>query len=101
MTWTDRFAGRTAIVTGGASGLGKAVAARIVAEGGKVLLWDVDATALHAVREELGEAHVRAVDVSDQVAVVSATAEAGVSERVDFEVATADSFSGSGFDSAE
>lgn len=36
--FAGRFASRTAIVTGGASGLGKAVAARIVAEGGTVAL---------------------------------------------------------------
>ena len=34
--YEGRFAGRTAVVTGGASGLGKASAARIIAEGGKV-----------------------------------------------------------------
>jgi NAD(P)-dependent dehydrogenase (short-subunit alcohol dehydrogenase family) len=72
----DRFAGRTAIVTGGASGLGKAVAARIVAEGGQVLLWDVDAAALHAAKDEIGQVSVRAIDVSDQMAVAGATAEA-------------------------
>ena len=33
--YQGRFAGRTAIITGGASGLGKAVARRMVAEGGK------------------------------------------------------------------
>ena len=32
----ERFAGRTAIITGGASGLGRATAQRIVAEGGRV-----------------------------------------------------------------
>lgn len=36
--YAGRFAGRNAIVTGGASGLGKQVAARIVAEGGQVAL---------------------------------------------------------------
>ena len=36
--YAGRFAGRCAVVTGGASGLGKATAARIVAEGGKVVL---------------------------------------------------------------
>jgi 3-oxoacyl-[acyl-carrier protein] reductase len=72
----DRFAGRTAIVTGGASALGKTLAARIVAEGGQVLLWDVDAAALHAARDEVGQVSVRAIDVSDQMAVASATAEA-------------------------
>lgn len=37
-----RFAGRRAVVTGGLSGIGEAVAKRIVAEGGKVAVWDVN-----------------------------------------------------------
>ena len=44
-----RFAGRAAVVTGGASGLGRSVAARIVAEGGRVALWDHNADALERV----------------------------------------------------
>ena len=36
--FAGRYAGRCAIVTGGASGLGKQVAARIIAEGGAVAL---------------------------------------------------------------
>jgi 3-oxoacyl-[acyl-carrier protein] reductase len=36
-----RFAGRRAVVTGGMSGIGEAVAKRIAAEGGKVVVWDV------------------------------------------------------------
>src|SRR4051812_15519809 len=76
MSWSDRFAGRTAIVTGGASGLGKAVASRLAAEGGRVVLWDVDAAALEAAKNELATTHVRVVDVSDQAAVVGATADA-------------------------
>jgi 3-oxoacyl-[acyl-carrier protein] reductase len=76
MSRADRFTGRSAIVTGGASQLGKAVAMRIVAEGGQVLLWDVDAAALHAVKDEIGVVSVRAIDVSDQMAVSAATAEA-------------------------
>ncbi|WP_312599138.1 SDR family NAD(P)-dependent oxidoreductase, partial [Brevundimonas sp.] len=51
-----RFAGRTAVVTGGASGLGKAAAARIVAEGGKVVLWDLNAETLTAAAAEVGAA---------------------------------------------
>jgi 2-dehydro-3-deoxy-L-rhamnonate dehydrogenase (NAD+) len=39
---TMRFAGRRAVVTGGASGIGEAVARRIAAEGGKVVIWDVN-----------------------------------------------------------
>ncbi|WP_369800254.1 SDR family NAD(P)-dependent oxidoreductase, partial [Caulobacter sp. Root1472] len=41
------------MVTGGASGLGKAVAARIVAEGGQVSLWDLDAEGLKAAAAEV------------------------------------------------
>ena len=71
-TYANRFAGRCAVVTGGASGLGKAVAARIVAEGGKVALWDLDAEGLEAAAAEVGAAHTVALDVSDQAAVAAA-----------------------------
>jgi 2-dehydro-3-deoxy-L-rhamnonate dehydrogenase (NAD+) len=37
-----RFAGRAAIVTGGASGLGRETAQRLVAEGARVSIWDLD-----------------------------------------------------------
>ena len=36
-----RFQGRRAVVTGGLSGIGEAVAKRITAEGGKVVVWDM------------------------------------------------------------
>jgi 3-oxoacyl-[acyl-carrier protein] reductase len=32
----------TAVITGGASGIGLAVASRVIAEGGQVTLWDVN-----------------------------------------------------------
>ncbi|MDB5455203.1 MAG: 3-oxoacyl-ACP reductase [Caulobacter sp.] len=70
--FSGRYAGRTAVVTGGASGLGKAVAARIVAEGGQVSLWDLDAEALTAAAAETGAVHTVALDVSDQAAVAQA-----------------------------
>lgn len=70
--FAGRYAGRCAIVTGGASGLGKQVAARIVAEGGKVVLWDVNPQALAAAGDEVGASAVAALDVSDQVAVEEA-----------------------------
>lgn len=72
--YAGRFAGRSAIVTGGASGLGKAVAARIVAEGGTVALWDLNADALAAAKDETGASDVKALDVSDLAAVEAATA---------------------------
>lgn len=37
-----RFSGRRAVVTGGLSGIGEAVAARITAEGGRVVVWDMN-----------------------------------------------------------
>jgi NAD(P)-dependent dehydrogenase (short-subunit alcohol dehydrogenase family) len=67
-----RFAGRAAIITGGASGLGKDVGRRIVAEGGVVALWDLDAAALAAAAAEIGAAHVVALDVADAAAVAQA-----------------------------
>ena len=70
--YAGRFAGRAAVVTGGASGLGKATAARIVAEGGRVSLWDLDAEGLKAAAAEVGAQHVFALDVSDQAAVAAA-----------------------------
>jgi len=70
--YPDRFKGRTAIVTGAASGLGKAAAARIVAEGGKVVLWDLNAEALETARVDTGATAVFALDVSDQAAVAAA-----------------------------
>jgi len=76
MNYAGRFDGRCAIVTGGASGLGKAVAKRIVAEGGKAVLWDVNADALEAAKAETGATDVFALDVSDQAQVEAAAAAA-------------------------
>jgi len=89
--YANRFAGRTAVITGGASGLGKAVAARIVAEGGRVCLWDLDAEGLKAAAAEVGAAHVVALDVSDQAAVAAAAqaANAALGGRIDILVASA------------
>lgn len=70
--FAGRYAGRCAIVTGGASGLGKQVAARIVAEGGTVALWDLNADTLAATKDEVGAVHVEALDVSDHAAVAAA-----------------------------
>ncbi len=88
--FSGRFAGRSAIVTGGASGLGRAVAARIVAEGGKVALWDLNAEALNATAAEIGATSIQALDVSDPKAVAEA-AEASVTSlgRLDILVCSA------------
>jgi len=62
-----------AVVTGGASGLGQAVAHRIVAAGGRVTLLDIQQQAGEATRQALGEAAgFRRCDVSDAAAVDAA-----------------------------
>ena len=74
------FKGRTAVITGGAVGIGLAVAQRLVASGAAVSLWDRDAAALAKARATLGAAtDTRTVDVAD-VASVDAAASATVAE---------------------
>jgi 3-oxoacyl-[acyl-carrier protein] reductase len=70
--FADRFKGRTAIVTGGASGLGLETAKRLAAEGAKVSLWDLNAGALAKAKEATGAAHTVALDVADPDAVAKA-----------------------------
>jgi 3-oxoacyl-[acyl-carrier protein] reductase len=68
--------GRNAIITGGASGLGLEAAKRIVAEGGKVSLWDLNSDTLAEARKESGAAHAIALDVIDPKAVEAAANQA-------------------------
>jgi 3-oxoacyl-[acyl-carrier protein] reductase len=70
-----RFSGRAAVITGGASGLGRSAATRIIAEGGRVSLWDINAETLALAANEMGAAHSMVVDVSDQGAVGRAMTE--------------------------
>jgi 2-dehydro-3-deoxy-L-rhamnonate dehydrogenase (NAD+) len=89
-TFSQRFSGRAAIITGGASGLGKAVARRIVEEGGTVALWDVNPSALQLARDEVRAAHIAAIDVSDHAQVVRAARESNEAlGRIDILVASA------------
>lgn len=85
-----RFKGRAAIVTGGASGLGKAAAARIIAEGGQVSLWDLNTDSVASAADEIGAAHFAALDVSDAEAVAGAADAANkVLGRIDILIASA------------
>lgn len=88
--YQGRFTGRTAVVTGGASGLGKATAARLVAEGASVVLWDVNAEALEAAKREIGAIAVFSLDVSDQAAVEQAAEQSHTTlGKIDILVASA------------
>jgi len=64
------FKGRAAIVTGGAQGIGLAIAKRLTASGAKVRIWDRDAKLLDASVAALGgQASGDALDVTDAAAV--------------------------------
>jgi 3-oxoacyl-[acyl-carrier protein] reductase len=67
------LAGRVAVVTGGAQGIGLAVARRLHASGASVVLWDADgALATEAAASLGGRAEGVQVDVTDAEAVVVA-----------------------------
>jgi NAD(P)-dependent dehydrogenase (short-subunit alcohol dehydrogenase family) len=82
MALDQRFKDMGAIVTGGASGIGLAVARRIVAEGGQVTLWDVEQARLDKATADLGKQSRGArVDVTDPQAVERAAKEAETAMR--------------------
>ena len=70
-----RLAGRTAVVTGGCSGIGLATARRFAAEGARVVVGDIDDDRGPGIARELAGTYVR-VDVTspDEVAALFATA---------------------------
>ena len=65
--------GRTAVVTGGAQGFGRAITERFVASGARVAIWDHDAPFAEKTAREIGPAVTAIkVDVSDLAAVEKA-----------------------------
>ena len=62
---TQRLAGKIAVITGGASGIGLATARRMAAEGATIVIGDMDETAGSAVAKELGGLFVT-VNVADE-----------------------------------
>ena len=69
--------GRTAIVTGGARGIGRAIAERMLASGAAVALWDLDAAAMTATAVALsahGTVSTHQAELTDEAAVRAAAA---------------------------
>lgn len=79
MTNGARFDGQVAAVTGAASGIGEAVARRLVADGAKVMLSDIQDDAGKALADELGDAaayvHCDVQSEDEIAAMVAATVE--------------------------
>ena len=83
--------GRTAVVTGGAAGIGLAIAQRLAASGARLSIWDRDDEALSKAASVLGPGTlVHRLDVSDEAQVASA-AESTIAKlgRVDILVCSA------------
>jgi 2-dehydro-3-deoxy-L-rhamnonate dehydrogenase (NAD+) len=68
------FKGRTAVVTGGARGIGLACAAKITAGGGRVALWDRDLARAEQSASALKGAIAVSVDVTSETSVAEALA---------------------------
>ena len=75
---TYDMSGRRAVITGGARGMGFAIAKRVLEEGGRVALWDISAETLKIAQEALsahGEVITNVVNVADYATVEAAAAE--------------------------
>ena len=68
------LSGRVAIVTGGARGIGLAIARRAVESGATIAIWDMDAKAGAEAAAALGRASSHALDLTDEAAIASALA---------------------------
>ncbi|RMC36512.1 SDR family oxidoreductase [Paracoccus alkanivorans] len=71
------LSGRRAIVTGGAQGIGLAVARRFAGSGAEVIIWDSNEEGALAAAEEIG-GRARKVELTDDADVAAAADEAGV-----------------------
>jgi 2-dehydro-3-deoxy-L-rhamnonate dehydrogenase (NAD+) len=76
MSDNKRFGGRRAVVTGGASGIGLGVSAKLASEGARVAVWDMSEDAIADARQRIGADLVAVrVDITDPEAVSGACQE--------------------------
>lgn len=83
---SEELAGKSGIVTGGARGIGAAIAAAFAAAGARVAVFDQDGNGADATAAEIGSGALsREVDVTDEEAVGAAVEDvAGIFGRIDF-----------------
>ncbi len=78
------LAGRRAVITGGAQGIGRAIAERFLASGAAVSIWDRNHAVTESTVQELsgqGAIHGFAVDVTDAAVSLGQTRSAGTIRR--------------------
>ena len=75
---SSKLDGRTAIVTGAAQGIGRAIAARLAADGAKVIVSDMNAAGAEAAAKAIGHGAIAiACDISKPEDVANLVAKAG------------------------
>ena len=92
------FAGKTGIITGGAQGIGKAIARQFVDLGGKAVIVDINPETAKKTCEELGNAVYYTVDLGDAEQVTRVFGQIVEEQRVDILINNAGIVSVADFD---